>query len=175
MANGSTPPVDDGIARRLAAKVDVRGPDECWPWTGATNGKGYGQLTINDRRAYAHRIAWMMEHGTIPDGLCVCHTCDTPACCNPAHLFLGTKAENSADMIAKGRTRHGGRHWKTRMTEPDVRAMRAAVKAGVSIADVARAFGLNYYTAHSIVRGENWRYLDRDADAGRVVKVGLPA
>ena len=78
----------------------------CLLWTGATNEKGYGVIGAGARGAgvlKVHRVAWELARGPIPEGLFVLHRCDIPACCNVAHLFLGTNADNVADMIAKGR------------------------------------------------------------------------
>lgn len=76
---------------------------ECWIWTGACSTGGYGQLRIGSRRSQAHRVSYELFVGSIPEGMCICHTCDTPSCINPDHLFAGTHKENTADMIAKGR------------------------------------------------------------------------
>lgn len=94
-------------ADRFWAKV-TKGAT-CWEHSGAPNVKGYVSVRVNKKLWLAHRYAWTITFGPIPDGLCVLHSCDNPPCCRPDHLFLGTKATNNADMMVKGR--HG---WKTR-------------------------------------------------------------
>ena len=79
--------------------------DDCWLWTGRVNRKGYGEIHLggrNGRTLLTHRLAWMLTYGD-PGGLCVLHHCDKPACCNPRHLWLGTRADNNRDMRSKGR------------------------------------------------------------------------
>ncbi len=75
----------------------------CWPWKGPVTSSGYGKFRINNKAETASRISWIIHKGTIPNGMFVLHTCDVRTCCNPDHLFLGTKKDNSRDMVKKGR------------------------------------------------------------------------
>ena len=89
---------------RFWSHVDRRGPDDCWPWLGAKTKQGYGSFSACSRNKRAHRIAWSLGNGqSIPDSLMACHTCDNPSCVNPAHLWLGTNADNMADCRDKNR------------------------------------------------------------------------
>ena len=92
------------VLDRFWSKVDQRGPDDCWEWRAARMWKGYGHFGVaRDLVVRAHRFAWEVSRGPIPNGAMVLHRCDNPACCNPAHLFLGTARDNTDDMVAKGR------------------------------------------------------------------------
>src|SRR4051812_25042735 len=113
---------------RFWSKVAIRGPDECWPWQRAKESSGYGRFRWNGRSALAHRVAHMLCNGAIEGGRrgpVVMHSCDNPSCCNPAHLSVGTHADNVADKQAKDRQPCCEVHYKTRLTSDEVRQIRA--------------------------------------------------
>lgn len=93
------------LRERFDRKFEKRGPDECWPWTGAREKSGYGRIHVSSYRSpgWAHRVSYELAVGVIPEGMEVCHTCDNPSCVNPAHLFVGTTKDNALDKVAKGR------------------------------------------------------------------------
>lgn len=100
--HGKRQPLEDFWCRADSSE----GPHHCWIWRGAvTAPMGYGNVKVDGRNIGAHRRAWELAHGPIPEGMFVLHRCDNPPCVNPAHLFLGTHADNMADMKAKGRVR----------------------------------------------------------------------
>ena len=114
------------VAERFAAQVLTAAPDQCWPWTGSRLSTGYGQISVAGKTTTAHRVAWEQANGPIPKGLVVCHRCDNPPCCNPAHLFIGTPKDNTQDMIQKGRKakRHAPHTRVRKLTDDAVRAIR---------------------------------------------------
>ena len=96
------------IQERLGRHFDKLGPNDCWLWQSTTNANGYGLIAVGRKgegQLLAHRVAWELTYGNIPEGMLVCHHCDNPRCVRPEHLFLGTHADNTHDMMLKGR--HG--------------------------------------------------------------------
>jgi len=139
----------------------VRGPDECWEWTAGRLPAGYGAIWDNTikRHRHAHRLAWELEHGPIPDGMFVCHRCDNPPCCNPAHLFLGTQADNDADRTTKGRSSRGSRHPDAKLNPETVREIRRRVASGEQQTALAREFGVSKTTLNQMIHGKTWRHV----------------
>jgi hypothetical protein len=158
----------DSTLERFWAKVDVRGADECWPWLGSKAGSGYGELRLerSRRKKVASVIAFELENGPVPDGLLVCHTCDNPPCCNARHLFAGTHKDNAADASAKGRlklsvrSQKGVENGNSRLTEDNVRHIRALIAEGQNNTAIGRVFGVTNSVISMIRLGKSWRHLD---------------
>lgn len=159
------------LVARFWARVDVRGPDECWLWTGATS-RGYGLLGIGRRsegNVRASRLAWEIAHQSdVPPGLFVCHRCDNPPCVNPAHLFDGTNADNARDMAAKGRhgrwtrperTARGARQGSSRLTDAAVHQILTDRAAGLTYKAIGERHGVAWRTVEGIVRGRAWQHI----------------
>lgn len=131
---------------------------------------GYFNIYVRDfekkRRVYvgkAHRVAYEECFGPIPDGLCVLHRCDYPPCLNPEHLFLGTKADNSRDCVAKGRSAkpRGKDHPKAKLTEAQVRAIRKIKRPFVRShrQQIANKFGVSIQSIEGVFYNRTWRHL----------------
>ncbi len=131
-------------------KIDFAG---CWLWTGATNENGYGKIGVVGKTVRAHRLAWELHYGPIPAGLNVLHKCDNPACVRPQHLFLGTKADNSADMATKGRA-------AKKLTPAAVMEIRAQHAAGQSTTSIATRFGVSRKAVGDVINGRRWSHVE---------------
>lgn len=118
-------------AERLAAKSELV-DSGCVLWRGYVNESGYGWMSVGGKALRVHRISYELHFGPIPNGLCVLHRCDVPNCIAPAHLFLGTIADNNADMREKQRDAIGERHPGARLTDAEVRQVLALVAMGLS-------------------------------------------
>lgn len=145
--------------------VSVREKDDCWNWTGAKDDRGYGRFHIRLSRnsvALAHRIAFILTNQEAPEA--VCHQCDNPSCCNPAHLFGGTRADNNQDMARKGRNRvpkpalRGELHHQAKLTDMQAAEIRSKyAKGGWSQRQLARAYGVSQRSIAKVVRGISFK------------------
>lgn len=156
------------VAERLLSRLDMSG--DCWIWTGYLNPDGYGQMLTGSktdgtrRPGKVHRIMWEMHNGPIPPGMEVCHNCpdgDTPACCNPAHLFLASHDGNMKDAAKKGRTQRGETHSSAKLSSDQIREMRerAAIGGRGEKARMSREFGMDSSHISRIVKGKKWKHL----------------
>ncbi len=139
--------------QRFWSKVDVQSGD-CWNWTGAlSSSNGYAAFWDGERQVVAHRFSWELRNGPIPDGLCVLHRCDNRRCVNPNHLFLGTKSDNTRDMLSKGRgwmQVHPG----PLFTSEEVIMYRERFRQGsITIAALAREHGVLHEAMRKMLRG----------------------
>jgi hypothetical protein len=148
-------------SERFWNKVDKRGPDDCWLWLGNTwKTTGYGRFSDTPtHQVAAHRFSYTINIGVIPDGLLVCHTCDNRLCVNPSHLFLGTHADNSADMVSKQRNRYGETHPLSKITETDALYIRMHYLTMEPV-DLARRFNISLGTLRNIATGNTWKHVD---------------
>jgi hypothetical protein len=146
--------------RESAVKFEERFIPEpnsgCFLWVGVYDKDGYGRFKFHQKWMRAHRFSWELNGGPIPTGMHVCHKCDTRACVNPKHLFLGTNADNTADKTKKNRVPYGERHCHARLTEIDVLNIRADKRRQRVI---ARAFGISRTHVQRIKSGLKWRRL----------------
>ena len=162
-------PHGDGPPPALVAFFESRISPEpnsgCWLWTGSTKSSKPGPaftrgfLNRHEYCGLAHRLSYQMYVGPIPDGLCVCHKCDTPLCVNPDHLFLGTVADNNKDCRLKGRARSshpGSANGYARLTE---QAVLKILRDTRSVTEIAKAWGVAHQTVSDIRNRKTWVHL----------------
>lgn len=141
------------------ARVDARGPDECWEWKGKRSASGYGMA--GHRGIGAHRISYTLAKGPIPEGLVVRHRCDNKLCVNPSHLIAGTQKDNIADRDNRGRwtPARGEEHPSAKLRWDDVRAIRSAATGAPrgTVTRLAREYGLSVAGMRDVISGRNWR------------------
>lgn len=142
---------------RFAVRVERRGPDECWPWTGSTDRQGYGMLSVNGKNVGAHRVALFLATGVWPV-LDTLHSCDNPPCCNEAHLSEGTHAENMRQMIERGRraTQRGDAHPGSKLTPQAISEAQQLRDQGWKLADLGGRYGVSLSTIGRALQGLTW-------------------
>lgn len=131
----------------------------CIEWTGTVLADGYGTTKVNHRPVKAHRVAYALYKGAIPDGLFVCHTCDNRRCVNTDHLFLGTLKDNLMDASQKGRLVHGTKHPLAKLDVAAVRAIRKASANGETFASLGRKHGVTYAAIREAVARRTWKHV----------------
>lgn len=146
------------LIARFWARVDVRGENDCWPWTKHTDDDGYGRLRIgNGKRTPAHRFACTLAHGE--SDLSALHSCHFPPCCNPAHLRWGTSLENTRDMKEAGRMSHGDAHPISKLTSAQVYEARRRHANGEAKRALARAFRISQTQMRRVLDGISWAHV----------------
>ena len=146
----------DDLEERLRHYAPAGAPDECWEWTAALN-KGYGAITVHgSRMRQAHVVAWELHHGQpLPAGMVVRHQCDNPPCTNPAHLELGTHADNVDDRIERGAQAYNGKGFRHRTPE-EIETMRKLFAEGVNMTEISRRFDCSRATAMRICKEQTF-------------------
>jgi hypothetical protein len=146
------------------SKVRVGEPDECWPWQGYIWKLGYGCVQWEGKTTGAHRVAFFLSGGYLPEGKQqVCHTCDNRRCCNPGHLFAGSQKDNISDAARKDRLYKGPKHWakgerhgQAKLTVVDVRSIREERTKGASFRAIAQRHQISASQVHRIIKGKAW-------------------
>jgi len=151
------------LVERLESRLDKSPASGCWLYLGARLPRGYGIIGAGGKRKkiYAHRAAWIVWRGPIPEGMHVCHRCDNPPCCNPDHLFLGTRSDNMRDCVQKNRLnvgdRRGTNNGRAKLSEEQVREIRECyAKGGVSQSQLAAKFNIWQTHISRIIRRQAW-------------------
>lgn len=158
---------NESLIKRFWSYVNIEGLLDCWNWTGAKNHWGYGMIGLGKRTdgtERAHRVSWSLVYGGIPDGMCILHKCDNPACVNPSHLFLGTPLDNEKDMRAKGRGKNppifiGINNPETHFTEEDIICIRILAQQEISFRQIGRMYNVGHSTISNIVNCRTWKHI----------------
>ena len=162
---------DAKTTTRFWSKVTKAGPNECWPWAASTGRGGYGVFWADGRLTKAHRFSALLAGMRVRGGMFVCHHCDNPPCVNPAHLWVGTHAENMSDCVAKGRSlrrAQGSESGRAVLNEGDVVHMRSAYScARGELTAFARRYGVHRSTIANALR-KGWRCVDADVSQPQV-------
>lgn len=137
--------------------VAVGKPTECWEWQGSCDRYGYGRSTLNGKYIPASRAAYIYATGQDVSGLLVCHHCDNPGCCNPSHLYAGTKSDNERDKFARGgKTHRGTKNPACKLTADQVENIRRLFSQGMTNVAIGKLMGVHHSTISKIRTGNSW-------------------
>jgi hypothetical protein len=152
--------VTSSLRLRFEARVNRRGPQECWPWLGSMR-NGYGAIKHEHGVLGTHVVAFVIANGAVPDGLIVTHSCDNRACCNPSHLKAGTFADNVVEMNERRRITapRGEETHNAKLTDELVRLIWAFRASGMSRYKIASALGINEWTVKGVLGRKTWRHV----------------
>lgn len=139
-----------------STKVSENG---CIEWQGTRTAAGYGQVKYNGKTSRAHRVAWMIQLGEIPEGKLLMHQCDNPRCVNVAHLKPGTDKENMLECVARRRIAHGHRARWTKIGPENVQEVRHLIAIGMRLTDIAKKFGVQRTSIAQIADGKTYKYV----------------
>ena len=139
--------------------------DQCWPWISG-NPKKYANTLLNGKAMGSHRLAWILKNGEITKGLCVLHKCDNKLCCNPNHLFLGTRGDNNKDRARKGRSARGSLSPRSKLVESQVLEIRKRYRKGHrkwpgvgNGLQLCKEFGISHTNMLDIIHRKSWKHL----------------
>lgn len=152
---------------RFWSKALIDDSDKCWEWQACIHVSGYGQFNTNPDIERAHRVAYKLVVGSIPEGMCVCHTCDNELCVNPNHLWIGTHADNNKDMMRKGRGRwrgvRGEENINSKLTESNVMEIRRLYGAGnYSQRQLAKRYEVARGTVADVIHRRTWKHIEEE-------------
>jgi predicted XRE-type DNA-binding protein len=148
------------VAERFWSKVNIGRPDECWEWQRSRFSFGHGRFRLGKKIVGAHRVAYELAFGPIPEGLDILHGCDNPPCCNPAHLHTGTQADNTREAVERTAMNCGERNGQAKLTSDQVLTIRKIYDAGgVFQRELAERFGVTQTAISVITRRKWWRHL----------------
>lgn len=151
--------INKSVVRRQLDRLKVHckiTPAGCWEWQRSRFPTGYGQVRAFGRNYYTHRLALKFD-GRLSEGKHACHRCDNPPCCNPSHLFAGTRKDNFADAVSKGRIREGEAHGMARLTAAQVAEIRSRYHFGETQRVLAKKFGVVQGYVSLIVNRKIWK------------------
>lgn len=160
--------MNDKYRARIAKGIKIDQTTGCWEWKGKPRENGYCRTSFNYKSWYVHRMAYQLFVGEIPEGNDVCHRCDNRRCCNPAHLFVGTRKDNMDDCVSKNRQAsgeilsknvRGEKSHLSKLTSENVIEIRKMKERGDSTAKIAKLFSVSKDNIRSIVRRDTWRHI----------------